>query len=135
MQFWVFINFISPKNCLNFSKCLKHKRWEHYQWSCYTRKKIVKCLVLDSISFSTHWNYVTHEYISVLHKTMDRFNARFYDTILFHMSGSELLVLLFRILSCCADISLGREHTNISPTYHNALVRYYISRRFDIIKP
>ena len=92
----------------------------------YKEGELVRYRVLYSPTFSPYFNYVALGYLSVFHKEIDTFDARFSESTFCCFTGSGLSGFLFHIMYWYVDVYSGVKHRFFLMIYHNALVHYYI---------
>ena len=88
--------------------------------------------VLYSPTFSPYFNYVALGYLSVFHKEIDTFDARFSESTFYRFPGSGLSGFWFHIMYLYVDVYSGVKHRNVLMIYHNAFVHYYIYGQSEI---
>ena len=101
----------------------------------YQEGKMIKYRVLSYLNFTTYFNYVALDYLSVLHKKKDIFDAIFSEQNLCYLLGSVLSYLSIYILPCYVDVYSWGKDINFLLTFHNAPANYYVSHQFYITKP
>ena len=100
----------------------------------YEEGELVKYILLLLLKISPYLNCVALDHLYVLQETMERYDARSSGWTFSILNGSVLSVFLHHIWSWYAALYSGDKHGNILMTYHNALVCYYVSWQFYIIK-
>ena len=86
--------------------------------------------------FSRYCTYMAPHYLYVFQKTMDVFDASFYDSTFCNIPGSEIYDLLTHILSFYSSVDSGGENRYILLMCNNTLVHYFFSSfRLEVIKP